>query len=186
MGAKNIKAHRDYTLAIPVFADSFYTSDTVYYYIPVADTFVDTNMYGEVDTMIELIYPWLSAYDQNSYEAVIDTGEYYITFDRWAMEDWAFAFFIHEWNAAADVDSISGHVQYQFPGAPAWTVLYTLFTDTDASANLLTYYPLDLYDNWKLYRNARIRIVVTSDSVAVSGWLVGRQMFYHENVDPGE
>jgi len=189
MGAKNIKLHRDYTLAVPISCDTFYTSDTVYYYLPVTDTTIDTNMYGEVDTLIEEIYPWPSVYDQNSQEywttPPCSVGAP-ISYDRWAMEDWAFSFFIVELNVAADVDSVSGHVQYQFPGAPGWTVLYTLFIDTDASANILTYYPLDLYDNWKLYRNARIRLIVTSDSVAVSSWLVGRQIMIHELVDPGE
>lgn len=187
LGAKNIKLHRDYTLAIPISCDSFYTSDTVYYYLPVVDTFIDTNMYGEVDTLIEEAYPWPSVYDQNSYEVYVgDTATTIASYDRWAMEDWAFSFFITELNVAADVDSVSGHVQYQFPGAPGWTVLYTLFTDTDAATTLMTCYPLDLYDNWKLYRNARIRLIVTSDSVAVSSWLVGRQILQHRHVDPGE
>lgn len=192
LGAKNIKLYRDYTLAIPISCDSFYTSDTVYYYLPVPmDTVFDTTAYGEVDTLIEYIYPWPSVYDQNSQEGIesFDTGGVFIshmTYDRWAMEDWAFCFFIDELNAGADTDSVSGHVQYQFPGAPGWTVLYTLFTDVDASVNILTYYPLDLYDNWKLYRDARIRLIVTSDSVAVSSWFVGRQISQHRHVDPGE
>ena len=192
-GVQYAKAHRDYTLAIPIASDTHYsqTNDTIFHIMPVVDTFVDTNMYGEVDTVLEVIYPWPSVYDQNSQEGIesYDTGGVFIshmTFDRWAMEDWAMAFMITDLNVAADVDSVDLHLQYQFDNAPAWTVPYSLSTDQDASAFLLTFYPSDLYDNWKLYRYARLRLIFTSDSIAVSSWLVGRQMFYHENVDPGE
>lgn len=187
-GITHVKAYRDYTVAVPIFADSFYTSDTVYYYLPIADTLIGTNMYGEIDTSVVISeYPWPSVYDQHSYEVWIgDTATTISSYDRWAMEDWAFCFYITELNVAEDIDSITADVQYQFVNAPAWTVLYGLCTDTDVSANLLTYYPADLYDNWKLYKNARIRLIITSDSVAVSAWLVGRQILIHELVDPGE
>jgi len=195
LGAKNIKLHRDYTLAVPLFSVWVDSNggdvDTIYHLIPVIDTTYDTNFYGEVDTVGEERYPWPSVYDQNSQEGIesFDTGGAFVshmTFDRWAMEDWAFCFFIADSNVAEVTDSVSAYVQYQFPGAPGWTVPYTLFTDTDASANILTYYPLDLYDNWKLYRNARIMLIVTSDSVSVEAWIVGRQILYHRHVDPGE
>jgi hypothetical protein len=189
-GVKHTKAVRDYTFALPIFSAYYDTNsahfDTSYFYLPVTDTTIDTNMYGEIDTIIEEKYPYPAVFDQNSFEEMQDTGTAYLTFDRWAMEDWAFSFFIADSSVGEETDSVNLHVQYQFPGAPGWTVLYTLATDADASANILTYYPLDLYDNWKLYRNARIRVVVESESVSVEGWLVGRQMLYHENVDPGE
>ena len=185
---KFAKAHRDYTLAIPIASDTHYTQadDTVFHIMPVVDTTIDTNMYGEVDTVLEVLYPWPSVYDQNSIEALTDTGVAFLSFDRWAMEDWAIALMIYDLNVGVDTDSIDAHLQYQFEGAPSWTVPYRLVADADASTYLLTYYPLDLYDNWKLYRYARLRIIFGSDSVAVRSWLVGRSIKYHELVDPGE
>ena len=188
LGLNFISDHPNFTGALPIDSTDFFTSDTVYFILPRADTTIDTNYFGNIDTLIRVLYPWPSVFDQNSQEWISDSlGVASIhTYDRWAMEDWAFCFFIEELNVAQDVDSVSAHVQYQFPGAPAWTVLYTLFTNIDANANLLTYYPLDLYDNWKLYKNARIRLIITSDSVRVRSWMVFRQMYYHENVPPGQ
>lgn len=194
-GVKNIKIYRDYTLAYEIFTEhkdtnrTGLTIDTFYYYLPVVDTTIDTNMYGEVDTTVEETYPWPSVYDQNSYEALADSadaGAVWHTYDRWAMEDWALAFFIADSSNAGLTHSITAYIQYQFPGAPAWTVRYNLFAGVDAQDSLLTYYPLDLYDNWKLYRNARIMVTVEEESVWVYGWLVGRQILRHRHVDPGE
>jgi len=189
-GIDFISDHPNFTGAIAIDSADFFAAadETVYYYLPLADTTIDTSYFGGIDTLVRVLYPWPSVFDQNSYEWISDSSnvEALHTYDRWAMEDWAFCFFITELNVAADLDSVSAHVQYQFPGAPAWTVPYTLFLNTNASPNLLTYYPLDMYDNWKLYKNARIRLIITSDSVRVQSWMVFRQMYYHENVPPGQ
>ncbi len=188
-GVKYATDYRNYTLAVPIFDKSFYESDTVYYTLPVADTTIDTNYYGEVDTVINEIYPWCSVYDQNSQEGLLDTtatGPTYLVYDRWAMEDWAFSFYIEELNKIEDTDSVSADIQYSHVPDVAWTIPYGLCTDVDASDNLMTYYPVDYFDNWKLYKYARIRLIITSDSVRVRGWLVGRQIEYHELVPPGK
>lgn len=189
IGAKNIKLPKGYTIAIPIASDTHYsqTDDTVFHMMPIPyDTTFDTNFYGEVDTMIEVHYPFPSVYDQNSYEEMQDTGTAYMTFDRWAMEDWAIAAHVTDMNVAEDYDSVDLHLQYQFEGAPAWTVPYQLVSSQGASSYLLTFYPLDLYDNWKLYYYSRLRVIFVSDSVSVRTWLVGRKIKYHRHVDPGE
>jgi len=196
LGVKSIKLHRDYTLAYPVFSvyyDTFpsgATAETLEYFFPVVDTTIDTNMYGEIDTLVEEVYPWPSVYDQNSYEAWLDTvdgGVTYLSLERWAMEDWALSFFIADSSNAGVTHDVTTFLQYQFPGAPAWTVRYGLFTNADAMDSLRTVYPFDLYDNWKLYRNAKLTVIIADyDSLLIQGWLVGRQIFQHRHVDPGE
>ena len=188
LGIPTIQSFKNYTGAIEIMDESFYTSDTFYVYLPLCDTVLDSIKlyFGEYDTIIKYKYPWPSVFDQHSYEEYEgDTASTMVTYDRWAMEDWAFAFFIEDLSVAEEPDTINIDVQYTHVPAVAWTVPYNLTTGQDASAYLLTFYPFDLYDNWKLYRHSRLAVQIISDSVRVRGWLVHRQMYFHENVRPG-
>jgi len=187
LGGTWVKDPKNFTGALAIVDHSFSASDTIYVYLPKMDTVIDTTYFGDIDTIYEYQYPWPSVFDQHSYEVWVgDTATSIASYDRWAMEDWAFAFFIEELNVAEDTDSVTIDIQYSHVPAIAWTVPYNLTTDSDVSANLLTFYPMDLYDNWKLYRFSRLSIAALSDSVRVRGWLVHRQMYFHENVRPGE
>lgn len=192
LGLTWIDNPKNFTGAIKIVdftVDSLELDDSIYVYLPLAETTITANYFGDTDTSIKITYPWPSVFDQNSYEWISDSlGVASIhTYDRWAMEDWAFAFYIEDLNGAGvDVDSVTIDIQYSHIPATAWTIPYNLITNQDSDAYLHTFYPFDLFDNWKLYRHSRLNIVVVSDSVRIQGWLVFRQMYFHENVRPGE
>jgi len=164
-----IKDYKNYTLSDALFTEILgAANDTFEYIIPHVDTTIDTTAYG--------IDVWPSQFEPQSYEAIIqpvDSNDTYSTYDRWAMENWAFALLLTDAGGAAG-DSIGAEVQYSFDRTN-WTVPYTLTAATGTVGTLLTYYPLDTYDNWKLYRYARLRVFNLSiDSVTVDAHIVGR------------
>ena len=169
----NIKDLKNYTFADSV-CKSFHVAayDTNEFIIPAVDTTYDTTAYG-IKTRISSSDIWPSLFEPQTVEALIDTGIFYITYDRWAMENWAFAFYLTDAGGDAN-DSIGAEVLYSFDRSH-WTVPYSLVSKTGTQNTLLTYYPLDLYDNWKLYRYCKLRIFSKSkDSSYVNVWMVGR------------
>jgi len=171
-----IKEYKNYTLSEALFTEILGAAhDTFEYIIPHVDTTIDTTAYG-IDTNLTYSDIWPSQFEPQSQEAIIqpiDSNDTYSTYDRWAMENWAFALLLTDAGGAAG-DSIGAEVQYGFDGTN-WTVPYILTSATGTVGTLLTYYPLDTYDNWKLYRYARLRVFNLSiDSVTVDAYIVGR------------
>ena len=173
-GKEITRAYKSYT-----FADSLWNvllttdNDTAELIIPRADTTIDTTLYGKIDTIIEYSEIFPSLFEQQSIEEMGDTGAAYLTFDRWAMENWAFAVYLADAGGEA-ADTVGLQVLYSFDKT-RWTVPYTLTTGATTLGTMLTYYPLDLYDNWKLYHWAKLRAYnKTNDSTRVKVWIVGR------------
>ena len=189
-GIPVIQSYKNYTGALEIFDITIgdVVAETVHVQLPLADTVLDSVKlyFGEYDTIIKYRYPWPSVFDQNSYEWISDSlGVASIhTYDRYAMEDWAFSFLITDIGGEAD-DSINIDIQYSHIPLTAWTILYNIGTDLVPATTLYTLYPFDLFDNWKLYRHSQLRIISETDSVTIQGWLVHRQMYFHENVRPG-
>ena len=174
LGKEITRAYKSYT-----FADSLWNvllvadNDTAELIIPRADTTIDTTLYGKVDTIIEYSEIFPSLFEQQSIEEMGDTGTAYLTFDRWAMENWAIAVYLADAGGEA-ADTVGIQLLYSFDRS-RWTVPYTLTSGATTLGTLLTYYPLDLYDNWKLYHWAKIRAYnKTNDSTRVKVWIVGR------------
>lgn len=168
-----IKDYKNYTFADSV-CKSFHiaANDTNEFIIAGVDTTYDTTAYG-IKMNIQYADIWPSMFEPQSIEALTDTGVAYLSFDRWAMENWAFAFYFTDAGGNAN-DSIGAEILYSFDKT-RWTVPYNLVTKTGTKNTLLTYYPLDLYDNWKLYRYTKLRIFSYSkDSSYVNVWMVGR------------
>lgn len=173
-GKEITRAYKSYT-----FADSLWNillttdHDTAELIIPRADTTIDTTLYGKVDTVIEYSEIFPSLFEQQSIEEMQDTGAAYLTFDRWAMENWAIAVYLAD-SGGETADTVGMQLLYSFDRS-RWTVPYTLTSGATTLGTLLTYYPLDLYDNWKLYHWAKLRIYnKTNDSTQVNVWIVGR------------
>lgn len=176
-GKEITRAYKSYT-----FSDSLWTvllgadNDTAEIIIPRADITIDTTLYGKVDTVIEYSEIFPSLFEQQSMEAIIqptDSNHTYSVFDRWAMENWAFAVFLAD-SGGETADTVGMEVLYSFDRS-RWTVPYTLTTGATTLNTLLTYYPLDSYDNWKLYHWAKLRVFnKTNDSTQVKVFIVGR------------
>lgn len=173
-GKEITRAYKCYT-----FADSLWNillttdNDTAELIIPRADTTIDTNYYGKIDTIIEYSEIFPSLFEQQSMEEMQDTGTAYLTFDRWAMENWALAVYLAD-AGGETADTVGIQILYSFDRS-RWTVPYTLTSGCTTLGTLMTYYPLDLYDNWKLYHWAKLRVYnKTNDSTRVKVWIVGR------------
>jgi hypothetical protein len=172
----NIKDLKNYTFADSV-CKSFHVAayDTNEFIIPDVDTTYDTTAYG-IKTRITWSDIWPSLFEPQGIEAIIqstDSNHTYSVYDRWGMENWAFAFYLTDAGGNAN-DSIAAEVLYSFDRT-RWTVPYTLTAKIGTKNTLLTYYPLDSYDNWKLYRYAKLRIwSYSKDSAYVNVWIVGR------------
>jgi hypothetical protein len=178
-GKEITRAYKSYT-----FADSLWSvllvadNDTAELIIPRADTTIDTNLYGKIDTIIEYSEIFPSLFEQQSVEGIIEIDSAsaytsYATFDRWAMENWAIAIYLADSGGEA-ADTVGLEILYSFDKT-RWTVPYTLTTGATTLGTMLTYYPLDLYDNWKLYHWAKLRAYnKTNDSTQAKVWIVGR------------
>jgi hypothetical protein len=176
-GKEITRAYKSYT-----FADSLWSillgadHDTAELIIPRADTTIDTTIYGKVDTVIEYSEIFPSLFEQHSIEGIIqptDTVVAYSTYDRWAMENWAIAVYLADAGGEAS-DTVGLEIMYSFDKT-RWTVPYTLTSGATNLGTMLTYYPLDLYDNWKLYHWAKLRAYnKINDSTQVKVWIVGR------------
>jgi hypothetical protein len=176
-GKEIVHAYKSYT-----FADSLWTvllgadNDTAEIIIPRADTTIDTTLYGKIDTVIEYSEIFPSLFEQHSVEGIIqptDSNHTYSVYDRWAMENWALAFYLVD-SGGETADTVGAELLYSFDRS-RWTVPYTLTSGCTTLGTLMTYYPLDSYDNWKLYHWAKLRIYnKTNDSTQVKVWVVGR------------
>lgn len=189
LSADYVGGAKSYTGAIEIYndtlGDGYGIADSIV--MPLVDTVIDTTYYG-VDTSVVILYPYPSVFDQNSMERLVDSADNDVwhSYDRWAMEDWAIAFYIEEESAAEAADSLFASLDYSHNNV-LWTVDYSLGRFEADGGDLLTAYPLDLYDNWKLYHHTRLILSCqAADTIAVSAWLVFRKTELHENVPAGE